>query len=87
MDRQVYCKIADSIVTLNVKQGATVKDLLEQVSSYKPSESESVPRLLDSNGYLVPIGPNIPENSENSCYKLEFSKRIDDINMSASPNC
>jgi hypothetical protein len=60
-------------VLLNIDNGDTVGQVMEKALQHNSKhENNVIPRLHDSHGFLLPIGPNIEENNDDNLYNLTF---------------
>ena len=68
---RIYYHLDDSIKS--VIEFDENKTLLEAFRSVHPDPSAAkIPKLHDSRGFLIPIGPNTPQNTENTSYILSY---------------
>jgi hypothetical protein len=69
----IYCNLGQDQVTLLVSKSQSAKEIAQEcLKLRKPEDTRRIPRLYNSQGSIIPIGPNIPPNSMDRRYRLQF---------------
>ncbi len=69
----IYCVQGKEPITIHVNKTQTVKEVAQECLKFRsPDDTRKIPRLYNTQGCIVPIGPNIPPNSEDRRYRLQF---------------
>ena len=77
----MHCLLNNEKVVLRIDKEDTVASVMERAMGLGPKVDQNlVPRLYDSEGYLLPIGPSIEENSDDNLYQLSFVAGINQFN-------
>ncbi|KAJ3322614.1 High affinity cAMP-specific and IBMX-insensitive 3',5'-cyclic phosphodiesterase 9A [Boothiomyces sp. JEL0866] len=69
----VFCVHNEKEFQIELNDKATVSQVVEQLKSQIPENSGNVLKLYNVDGTLIPIGPNMPSNTQNKRYKLVAS--------------
>ena len=71
--KNVHCLLGEEKVLIHINHDDSVGQVMEKVLQLSSKNEQNViPRLHDSQGFLLPIGPNIEENTQENLYKLSF---------------
>jgi hypothetical protein len=69
----IYCYLGQEPVTLSVNKSLSAKDIAQECLKLRKAEdTRRIPRLYNSQGSIIPIGPNIPPNTADRRYRLQF---------------
>ena len=69
----IHCSYGGADVTLDIKNSYSVEEVIDKCLAHSTAPNV-IPKLYHPDGFLIPIGPNIPRNTENRRYKLEFTE-------------
>ena len=71
--KSVHCQVGQEKKILLIDNTDTVASVVEKALQLNTkSEQNVIPRLYDPEGFLLPIGPSIEENTSDDVYKLNF---------------
>jgi hypothetical protein len=69
----IYCYLEQTPITLHIGKHQTTKEIaVECLKQRERGDTRKIPRIYNSQGSIIPIGPNIPPNTETRRYRLQF---------------
>ena len=74
LEARIYCSLNGKPVEVDILHEDSISSIADKFLLH--GKEQQIPKLYNSEGFLVPVGKSIPPNSESTKYTLKFTAGI-----------